>query len=170
MGIIYFIKCLETGEVYIGSTRNKLQKRMGGHRCHTNSCRSKQIIERGNYFYDTLEVVEDDKDILIRENYYIKTMKNCINEVKAYRSPEERKEYNKQWKKENKEKITEYNKQWKIENKEQREEYITEWKKENKEKIKEYQKQSHEYKSSWGGDPRYHNNLLNIDINIFHDR
>ena len=144
MGIIYFIKCKDTGEVYIGSTKRKLNRRMSYHKCHRNNCKSKEIIERGNYHYDTLEVVEDDKDILIRENYYIKTMKNCINEIKAYQSPEERKEYMKEWKKENKEQIREYQ--------------------------KEYDKIRNEYKSSWGGDPRYHNNLLKIDINLFHDR
>ena len=32
---------------------------------------------------------------------------------------------------------------------------------------KRYKKQKYKYESSWGGDPRYNNNLLKIDINLF---
>ena len=156
MGIIYFIKCKDTGEVYIGSTKQKLYKRIWNHKNIFN-CSSQQIIKRGNYFYDTLEVVEDDKDILIRENYYIKTMKNCINRNIPYRTPEEKKELNclrvKKWSSKNIQEL-------KLRKKKYREEH-------NKE-ISEYNKQLYQYKCSWGslGD----NNLLKIDINLFHDR
>ena len=47
------------------------------------------------------------------------------------------------------------------------EEYHKEYKKCNKETIKEYNKEYREYKNSWGGDSRYNNNLLKIDVNIF---
>ena len=156
MGIVYFIKCLQTGEVYIGSTKQKLQNRINCHR-NGNNCRSQQIIERANYHYDTLEVVEKDEDILIRENYYIKTMKNCINKNIPYRTPEELKELNclrvKKWNSKNIQTL-------KLRKKKYREEH-------NKE-ISEYNKQLYQYKCSWGsqGD----NNLLKIDINLFHDR
>ncbi len=46
-------------------------------------------------------------------------------------------------------------------------EYNKKYKKENKEYCKEYQKFYREYKNSWGGDPRYNNNLLSIDVELF---
>jgi len=30
-----------------------------------------------------------------------------------------------------------------------------------------WRKKSHHYRKTWGGDPRYHNNLLQIDVNLF---
>ena len=38
---------------------------------------------------------------------------------------------------------------------------------EKKKKIKQYKKIIYAYKNSWGGDERYNNNLLKIDITIF---
>jgi len=54
-GKIYKIVCNTTGETYYGSTTQPLWKRMGHHRCKTNSANSKQIIERGNYDYVLVE-------------------------------------------------------------------------------------------------------------------
>ena len=51
------------------------------------------------------------------------------------------KEYYKQYRKENKEKLKEHKKQWRQENKEYYLEYNKQYYKENKEKIKEYLKQ-----------------------------
>jgi len=140
-GIVYFIKCLETDEVYIGSTKGKLQIRMNCHKSHTE-CKSRQIIERGNYFYDTLEVVEDDKDILIREQHYMDTMKNCINAHRAYTTPEQKLEYDR--------------------------EYSRQYYQENSDKLNEERLKRYHYQNSWGGDKRNTNNLLLIDINLFH--
>ena len=52
-----------------------------------------------------------------------------------------------------------------------------EWYKENKDELNKkhkqyynetkYQLNCYHYKNSWGGDPRSHNNLLKIDLNIF---
>ena len=98
MGIVYFIQCLETGEIYIGSTKQTIKKRMKGHRSDSkdnnkNSCSSKQIIDRGNYIYEILEEV--DNDILReREQYYIETT-DCINMSNSFTSDEDKKEQNK---------------------------------------------------------------------------
>ncbi len=181
-GIVYFIKCLETQEVYIGSTKRKLNIRMNDHKSHFN-CKSRQIIDRGNYFYDTLEVVEDDEDILIREQYYINTMKNCINANRAYITPEQKLEYDRQYYQDNRDKIIEKNKEYYQDNRdelldykkkmyqENRDELLEKQKKynqENRDKILDYKKKMYHYKNSWGGEQRTQNNLLLIDINLFH--
>ena len=80
MKIIYFIKCLETNEIYIGSTKRRLKDRIYEHKLENNKCYSKQIIDRGNYIYDVLEEVEEDESNK-REQYYIQTTDNCINKI-----------------------------------------------------------------------------------------
>ena len=46
-------------------------------------------------------------------------------------------------------------------------EYNKEYRKNNKEKKAEYNKNYNEFRSSMGGDPRTHNNLLKIDPYLF---
>ena len=106
---IYFIQCLETGEVYIGSTNKKyLSQRLADHKCKRN-CSSSQIIDRGNYVYDVLEEIEESQRY-IREQYYIETTDNCINEKRAYGF--NRKEHMKQYRLDNKDKIKEQTRQY----------------------------------------------------------
>ncbi len=106
---IYFIQCLETGEVYIGSTKNKkLCKRIGDHKCKRN-CSCIQILDRDKYVYDVLEEI-DESQRYIREQYYIETTDNCINERRAY-TELKGKEYDKQYYLDNKDKLKEYKNQ-----------------------------------------------------------
>lgn len=75
--------------------------------------------------------------------------RDCIKEYeKQYRqeNKEYRKLYNKQWRQENKEYRKLYEKQWRQENKEHRKLYNKQWHQENKEYIKEHYKQ---YKKQW---------------------
>ena len=82
------------------------------------------------------------QDILIREQYYMDTMKNCIN----YKSAN-------------------------IYNRRQHcIDYQKKYREENKELVKQKYTDKYHYQASWGGDKRNHNNLLKIDINLFHDR
>lgn len=79
-----------------------------------------------------------NKDGLMRQ------CKDCTKEYyKQYRkeNKEKLKEYKKQWRQENKEHYLEYNKQYYKENKEYIKEYKKQWSQENKEYIKEYNKQ-----------------------------
>ncbi len=108
MGIIYFIKCLETNEIYIGSTKRTLKDRINGHRKQVNHPRptcSKQIIDRGNYIYDVLEEVEDNDKLLEREQYHIDNT-DCINIINpfGFNKKEYDKEYSKKYREENYEK------------------------------------------------------------------
>ncbi len=85
MGIVYFIQCLETNEIYIGSTIQRLLcMRMSQHRYNkTDPTRAaSKIINRGNYIYDVLEEVEDNDKLLEREQHYIDTT-DCINFQRA---------------------------------------------------------------------------------------
>jgi hypothetical protein len=93
MGIVYFIQCLETNEIYIGSTTQTLKDRMKCHRHRAKFCSSSRIIERGNYIYDVLEEVDDNDKLREREQYYLDTTE-CINITNSFSSPESKKKQN----------------------------------------------------------------------------
>jgi hypothetical protein len=99
MGIVYAIRCRETGEVYVGSTKLTLNKRMSVHYSH--NCVSKQIMERGNYIVEILEEVEDVEQLRWRELHYVDTLDKCINIRKPIVSENYKSEYNKQYAKDN---------------------------------------------------------------------
>ena len=85
-GKIYKIVCNISGEVYIGSTKNTLENRLGKHICDTH-CMSKQIIERGdyeiilikNYPCNSRYELEEEEAKYIRNN-------NCINRCIPHRT------------------------------------------------------------------------------------
>jgi len=69
-----------------------------------------------------------------------------------YKDPEKKKEYQKEYRKKNKEKIQEQIKEYREQNKEKIKEQNKEYRKKNKEKIKEHQKEYHkEYQQSPAG-------------------
>ena len=140
---IYCIECLETGEKYIGSTKQKLLSQRISYHTYKKSCSCKDIIERDNWKYYLIEYVEPSKR-LIREQYWIDTTDNCINYRRAKGLTLE--EYKKVYNQLNKDKIKKYNK----------ERY-----------DKDYHKKLFEYKCSWGGDKRNSNNLLLISLDLF---
>jgi hypothetical protein len=80
-GKIYKIICLTTHEVYIGSTTQTLKKRMSNHRSKSNSCVSKQIINRNNYIYGTLleSYFPNQTELLKIEKFFIQNAARCIN-------------------------------------------------------------------------------------------
>tara|TARA_R110002153_G_C13099269_1_gene476359 strand:+ start:109 stop:705 length:597 start_codon:yes stop_codon:yes gene_type:complete len=87
LGHIYIIwDCEDHNLVYYGSTKD-LEHRIGQHKAPTNTCSSKQIIERGNYEYAILETYEniDKYDLHERERWYIKN-KPCINKQIPHRT------------------------------------------------------------------------------------
>ena len=142
MSKIYCIECLQTGEKYIGSTKMKyISQRICSHRKRKSCCVSRYIINRDNYKYYLLEEVEESQG-LIREQYYIDNTDNCINKQRAIRLTQ---------------------KEYRVLNKHRIKKYLNS----NKDKIKEYQANLRKYRYSWGGDPRYQNNLLLIDPTLF---
>ena len=144
--LIYSIECLSTNEVYIGSTKMKLNRRIDAHKSSGNQCVSKGIIERGNYKVNVLEEVSCDskKELLMKEREYFEKL-NCINKCiptnlekwesqkrfrennvdllkersRTYNSNRDKHKVNaknKRYYERNKEKCNEYKKKWYIEN------------------------------------------------------
>lgn len=90
-------------KVYIGSTSNKLNKRISQHlrayRLYSNNKSDKYItsfeIIKHNWFeFEVLETVNDINDLTSRERYYINKFKNdeeyiCVNKRIEKRTPQE---------------------------------------------------------------------------------
>ena len=114
--VSYAIQCNATGSIYYGST-DDLTTRMNGHRQKNNGCRSKQIIETGNYDiiiiqkFDTLDEARHHESELIRHN-------DCINKNQPLATAEERKLMSIEYRKKNKDVISERQKQYYIDNRE----------------------------------------------------
>ena len=117
-GKIYRIVCNNTGLQYIGSTSAKrLSQRLAEHvsRCKREKGTSVSIIiDCGNY---EIILIEDypcqNKDQLRQRERYYQEQLDCVNKLRAITSTEEKKEYNKQYKKENRERYNEQNKRLK---------------------------------------------------------
>jgi len=122
MGVVYMIFCLETGEVYYGSTKHYSRRQQHHKSLRTRPCTSKQIIKRGNYEFIILEQVEDTQ-LLVRERHYITTFP-CVNKQIPLRSDA-------QYRQENKEKMAQYYQ----ENKEKLKQVRAQYRQENKDKI-----------------------------------
>tara|TARA_R100000951_G_C2618505_1_gene173627 strand:- start:518 stop:895 length:378 start_codon:yes stop_codon:yes gene_type:complete len=79
---IYKIVDNTNGNIYYGSTKQRLlSKRIGRHREATNTCSSKIIIKNNDYFYELVEKCNLD-NIKERERYYINSTDKCINRNK----------------------------------------------------------------------------------------
>ena len=102
MGFIYKIEV--EGELYIGSTKQKLYDRQTRHNQSLNNpndkgynlllykfCREKKVKK---IICELLETVEDSELILL-EQEYIKMLEPNLNTRRAYRTEEEKKEYDK---------------------------------------------------------------------------
>lgn len=88
------------GEIYIGSTTQRLVKRIGEHRrkyrLHLKGkyryTTSFKIMEYGDAKIELIENVEckDKEELVAREGYYIRTL-DCVNKVIPDRTEKERK-------------------------------------------------------------------------------
>jgi hypothetical protein len=174
-GKIYEIICNKTKRKYIGSTCCKyLSQRLRGHKS-----KYKQYLNGNkNALYTSFEIIKnndfeinliesfpcDSKDELLkRERYWIQNLE-CVNKHMKI----ERKEQRKILRLKNLEKESERHKKYYIKN---RERLLENSKKtaerRGKKDISEYNKKYKIYRKSWGGDWRFYNNLLLIDVNLF---
>ena len=172
MGVIYVIECKETGEKYVGSTKQPLDIRITGHRYNCKAyddgkkrakCSSFNIIRRNNYEVKVLEELktDDKKELTKVETKYINELDSINTMKKAYASPEEKKqtekerhqttEYkqykaqcDKKYREKNKEKIDEKKKEWRDNNKERIFEQRKEYRENNKELLAEKHKKWYE--------------------------
>lgn len=96
-GKIYKIVCNETGEVYYGSTTQKISQRVAKHKQPKELCMAKQILNRGNFDYSLVEDYPcDNKEQLHRrERWFIENC-DCINKVIPLRTQQEYREQNKE--------------------------------------------------------------------------
>ena len=124
------IYCIEdcNGLKYVGSTKQKLNKRLYQHRSQ-DECKSKDL-ELYNCKIYTLEET-DEENRKIREQYWMDTIE-CVNKYNTI-CKQSKKEYDKIYREKN--------------NQRRKDNRIFQW--------------------TWGGDPRYYNNLLKIDLYIF---
>tara|TARA_R110000787_G_scaffold286081_1_gene403275 strand:+ start:606 stop:1232 length:627 start_codon:yes stop_codon:yes gene_type:complete len=131
-GRIYKIINTDTNDiVYVGSTTQQLSHRYTKHK---HKAPNHKIILIENYPCNSKE------ELCMKEQQFIEQKTNLLNKLKAYRSEEQKKEYKKEWRKNNKE----YYIEWCKNNKEQIKEKTKEWREENKKKYKEYQKEYRE--------------------------
>tara|TARA_R110000822_G_scaffold8902_8_gene35059 strand:+ start:542 stop:1003 length:462 start_codon:yes stop_codon:yes gene_type:complete len=147
---IYKIIDNTNGNIYIGKTENTLKQRLAVHKIDKN-CSSTEIIKNGDY---RMELIEETQD-KTRERYWIENTQ-CINKQIPGRT-------DKEYYEDNKESILKQRKEYSKNNKDKIKKYQSEYRENNKDKTKEYKK----YINSMGGDPRYNNNLLKIDLNLF---
>jgi len=136
---------------YVGSTKLTLKRRLCAHRKHIKNIKQRQCssikLNLDNCIIYELEET-DEEHRLEKEKYWIHKI-DCVNERKY---DFDKKEYEKEYREKNIDKIKEKVKQY----------Y-----KQNRDELKEKEKQRHHYRNSWGGDKRYNNNLLLIDLSIF---
>ena len=152
-------------EIYIGSTKNTLSRRMAEHRRSCKKEEKKNIIlyihmkKHGidNFFIEIIEEkeVSSRSQQLMLEAKWQREIKPCLNQLYAHCTDEQHKEYHKQYDKkyrekhryklnikskeyyeENKESIKITNKKWREENKELIYENNKAYREANKEKIK----------------------------------
>ena len=109
--IIYKILSPDMKECYIGSTRRPLNERLYEHKHMNNDTSSKQLID--SYGFDNCIVVilevcllEEQKK---REQWWLEHSVGAVNNRKVIGN---RKEYEKEWCKNNKEKLSEYTKKY----------------------------------------------------------
>ena len=162
--IIYKLVCndLNITDVYVGHTTNFI-KRKAHHKSNCNNINSKvynlkiykTIRENGNW--DNWNMIEIEKypcndmnEACARERYYYELLSAKLNTDYPGRKKEESdkeyrknnkdkiKEHKKEYYEDNKDKILEHNKEYRENNKDKIKEYNKEYYEDNKDKIKEY--------------------------------
>ena len=137
MGSVY--KVSDGERDYYGSTTTTLYQRLCVHKCPTNTTTT-TILNRDNLTIILMEEVEDESQLLIREQYYLDNYE-CVNTQRAHTTPEYHKQYNKQYQKQyqetNRDKLNEYYKQYEQKNINKLKEYRKQYQETNRDKIKE---------------------------------
>lgn len=146
-GKIYKIEHLEKPElIYIGST-TQFNRRKANHKraCNneTGSAYNFKLYDmvrlNGGWNEFKMMVIKEypcnnKTELLIEEEKHRKEYQASLNKIRAYRTEEETKQYNKEYTTDNIKKITEYQNKWRNDNKD----YPIKWKNENKDYFKDY--------------------------------
>jgi hypothetical protein len=140
VGKIYKIIDNTNGNIYIGSTTQKLNIRLNEHKSEYNRylkgksqthCTSFEIIKNNDYRIEIIKYViyKDKIELHLRERYYIEN-NECVNIVIPLRT-------RKEWRNDNKD----YIKEWRNDNKEYHKDYYNN----NKEHYKDYYNNNKEH-------------------------
>jgi hypothetical protein len=141
---IYKITDNTNNNVYFGSTKTTIEKRLKQHINSYNSylknnirkCSSVEIIKNNDYIIELVENVNEDINHKDREAYYIKNFE-CINKVIPNRT---HKEYHKMYYENNKDIFIQRSKEWQHNNKDKIYTYKKIYNENNKDKINNYKK------------------------------
>ena len=138
-GKIYKIWSLSTDKIYVGSTVEPLSKRMTKHRhCYKKYKEGKKLLTTSSKIFEhgdaKIELIEKcpckcKEELVAREGYYIRAL-DCVNKRIEDRNW---KEYGREYRKLNKDKITQYCRA----NRDKRLQYNKQYRQANKERNKE---------------------------------
>lgn len=158
-GVVYCIT--SNNNIYIGSTNRSLNQRLSNHKCF-----DLYDMDKFNYEIKVIEEVEYNniKELRKREQFHIDN-NECVNMKRAYGFDE--KEYQSNYYQLHKDKLLKVNTKYQQGDKSIK--YRKEYYKKNKDTINIKLKDKRNYRISWGGDYRYNNNLLLIDVDLFKD-
>jgi len=164
---IYKLECGD-GYYYYGSTINELRIRLRDHKkaSKTQPYRVYQHINAIGWKNVRIILVQDcpcqnRRELTMKENEYIKSNKTdpfCLNNILAYITEEERKEYKRQHTERNKETLAEYHKQKRTGNPEVTE-YMRKYREAHKDELKQKKKEyylAHKEQSDAKNKERYY--------------
>lgn len=147
---IYKVICSETGKIYIGSTTQKLCKRLWEHKTPTCKCLTKTFINPKIFLIENVPCNSKEELHAIERKFIENT--ECVNYYIPTRTKkewiEDNKKYLKEWKKEhyqkNKKTITKIHKQYYEKNKQKIIEQTKEYKEKHLEESKKWKKDWYE--------------------------
>ena len=149
IGRVYKVEVNEN-DFYIGSTIKSLEKRETKHnfdlRKNVNKCKLYEECRKNNITKIICILLEEreikeTKEIRILEDKYIKELQPSLNERSAYTTEEDKKEYDKEYKENNREDIYKKNREYYINNREKISKQKKEYREKKLETITEYKKQ-----------------------------
>ena len=160
-GKIYKFINTDGDVVYVGSTKNSLEKRMSMHKYNYNHVEGMQqnlyrwLRENGGFESITIELVEKypcatKQELEARERYWIEQLKPITNHIiptrtkQEYKQLPESKEKDKEYREKNHKTILEKQKEYRETNKESVAQCKKNWYEQNKEKVKERMRQNYE--------------------------
>ena len=132
-------KIYNAAKCYIGSTEQKMNRRINGHKYESNTCTSKLITCESDWDWVILENNVPLDQLKIRETHWFDITPNKVNKYRPILSEEERLEYyrkyNRQYKKNNKEANKERNREYHEKNKDAINAKKREYREKNKDAI-----------------------------------
>jgi hypothetical protein len=133
---------------YIGSTITELRYRLNKHKGDAKIKDTYAYKHFNKLGWDNVKIellekypCNSKEELIIKENEYIiiaKCDNNCLNRNNSYMTEEDKIEWKRQYRQDNKEQIKEYNKNYVVNHKEIVEQKQKEYREANKEKLKEY--------------------------------